>query len=62
MKKVKKPTHYKIISISLYTADIIRLDTMVDELKVRGMTRANRSSLIRSALNQVNLDKVRRGE
>ena len=32
-----KPTHYKIVCISLYTDDIDRLEKMVAELKKRGI-------------------------
>jgi hypothetical protein len=56
-----KPTHYKVICISLYNDDIEHLDQMVDALKARGLTKANRSALIRHALAQVDLDKVPRG-
>ncbi len=56
-----KPQHYKVICISLYTRDLDRLDGLVDELKSRGLTKANRSALIRAALDQVDLDKVPRG-
>jgi hypothetical protein len=56
-----KPAHYKVICISLYTADLERLDEMVDELKAMGLTKANRSALIRHALTQVDLHKVPRG-
>ncbi|MBK9258790.1 MAG: hypothetical protein IPM54_03025 [Polyangiaceae bacterium] len=56
-----RPTHYKVICISMYTDDIERLDEMVDALKARGLTKANRSALIRHALSQVDLDKVPRG-
>lgn len=56
-----KPTHYKVICISMYTDDIDKLDEMVDELKARGLTKANRSALIRHALATVDLDKVPRG-
>lgn len=56
-----KPTHYKVVSISLYTEDIERLDDMVKELKRRGFTKANRSQLIRFALDTVDLDAVPRG-
>lgn len=56
-----KPTHYKVICISMYTKDLARLDALVDELKVRGLTKANRSALIRAALDQLDLDKVPRG-
>ena len=58
---VQKPAHYKVICISLYTSDLDRLDALVDELKARGITKANRSALIRVALDQLDLDKVPRG-
>ncbi len=57
----EKPTHYKVICISIYTDDLARLDEMVDELKARGLTKANRSALIRHALEQVDLNKIPRG-
>lgn len=62
-KKAKnpKPTHYKVVSISLYTEDIQRLEEMVAELKRRGHTKANKSQLIRFALDTVNLDDLPRG-
>ena len=56
-----KPSHYKVICISLYTKDLERLDMLVDELKARGITKANRSALIRVALDQLDLNKVPRG-
>jgi hypothetical protein len=56
-----KPTHYKVICISMYTKDLGRLDDLVEELKGRGITKANRSALIRVALEQLDLDKVPRG-
>ena len=56
-----KPAHYKVICISLYNRDLERLDGLVDELKARGLTKANRSALIRVALEQLDLDKVPRG-
>ena len=55
---VEKPTHYKICCISLYTEDIERLERMVAELKKRGHTKANKSQLIRAALDQVDLGKI----
>lgn len=55
-----KPTHYKVICISLYTKDLEHLDGLVDELKSRGNTKASRSALIRAALEQIDLDKVPR--
>ncbi len=56
-----KPAHYKVICISLYNRDLERLDGLVDELKARGVTKANRSALIRAALDQLDLDRVPRG-
>ena len=56
-----KPAHYKVICISLYTKDLEQLDRLVEELKSRGMTKANRSAVIRVALDQLVLDKVPRG-
>ena len=56
-----KPTHYKIVCISLYTEDIERLEELVAELKRRGHTKANKSQLIRAALDQVDLDKIPKG-
>jgi hypothetical protein len=56
-----KPTHYKVICISMYTKDLAHLDELVTKLKARGLTKANRSALIRAALEQVDLDRVPRG-
>lgn len=56
--KKPRPTHYKIICISLYNDDIERLERLVETLKSRGHTKANKSQLIRAALDQVDLDKV----
>jgi len=56
-----KAEHYKVICISLYTKDLERLDGLVRALKARGLTKANRSALIRVALEQVDPDKVPRG-
>jgi hypothetical protein len=62
LKKAEpKPAHYKVICISLYNRDLDRLDALVDELKARGLTKANRSALIRVALEQLDLDRVPRG-
>jgi len=57
----EKPTHYKVICISLYNKDLQRLDDMVETLKAKGLTKANRSALIRAALEQVDLEKVPKG-
>jgi hypothetical protein len=60
-KREGKPLHYKVICISMYTDDLKRLDTMVEALKARGLTKANRSALIRYALSEVNLERVPKG-
>jgi hypothetical protein len=60
-KRDAKPLHYKVICISMYTDDLKRLDTMVESLKARGLTKANRSALIRYALSEVNLERVPKG-
>lgn len=57
----EKPQHYKVICISMYTEDLKRLDGMVDALKARGLTKANRSALIRYALDAVDLANVPKG-
>jgi len=60
-KRDVKPLHYKVICISMYTDDLKRLDGMVETLKARGLTKANRSALIRYALSEVNLERVPKG-
>ena len=57
--KKPKPTHYKVVCISLYTQDIESLEAKVAELKRRGHTKANKSQLIRIALRQLDIDTVR---
>jgi hypothetical protein len=53
-----RPTHYKVICISMYTQDLEDLDAKVAELKRRGWTKANKSQLIRLALSQIDIDKL----
>jgi hypothetical protein len=60
-RSLDKPLHYKVICISMYTKDLEHLDELVSKLKAKGITKANRSALIRAALDQVDLDKVPRG-
>jgi hypothetical protein len=60
-KRDAKPAHYKVICISMYMDDLKRLDSMVESLKARGLTKANRSALIRYALSGVNLEQVPKG-
>lgn len=51
---MKRPNDgYATICISLYNEDLAKLDTMVDKLKARGLNKANRSGLIRYALEQL---------
>ena len=56
--KKPRPTHYKVICISIYTRDLEDLDAKVAELKRRGWTKANKSQLIRLALATLDLDKL----
>lgn len=51
---------YKVLCISMYVPDVERMDEIVEELKGRGMTGANRSALLRYALSIVDPDKVPR--
>ena len=60
-EKKAKPTHYKIVCISLYNEDIERLENLVRELKKRGHTKANKSQVIRAALDQIDLGKIPKG-
>jgi hypothetical protein len=53
-----RPTHYKVICISMYTRDLEELEAKVAELKRRGWTKANKSQLIRLALATLDLDKL----
>lgn len=53
-----KPTHYRIVSFSLYIEDIARLDELVRRLKEKGYTKANKSQVIRYALATVDIEKM----
>ena len=53
-----RPTHYRVVCISLYTEDLARIDAAVSELKRRGHTKATRSSVLRAAMLQVDLAEV----
>lgn len=55
-RKQSSMTTYKVICISLYRDDLKTLDEMVEQLKRKGVTRANRSALIRYALSHVDLN------
>jgi hypothetical protein len=56
MSPMSPMPHYKIICISLYSDDLKRLDVLVETLKARGCTRANRSALIRCMILGINLE------
>jgi len=53
-----KPTHYRIVSFSLYLEDIARLEDLVRRLKEKGYTKANKSQVIRYALATVDIEKM----
>lgn len=59
-EKKPRPTHYKVVCISLYNEDIERLEMLVRELKRRGYSKANKSLVIRAALEQLDVEKVPR--
>lgn len=54
------PSHYRIVSISLYNEDIEKIDGLVAELKAQGHSKANRSALIRYAIDTVDISKMPR--
>ncbi len=57
----EKPTHYKIVSFSMYTEDIDRLEELVNQAKALGHTKANKSQLVRYALATIDLSKMPKG-
>ncbi len=59
--KKPKPDHYKVICISLYNEDLSHLDEIVQALKDRGFTKANRSAVLRAAMLQFDPAKVTKG-
>ena len=56
--KTEKPSHYKVVCLSLYTEDIEKLNSFVAELKKRGHTKANKSQVVRAALEQLDVSRV----
>lgn len=56
-----RPTHYKIVCLSLYNEDIERLEGLVADLKSRGFTKANKSAVVRFALDSVDISKMPKG-
>lgn len=59
-QRLPKPTHYRVVCFSLYERDLELLNAQVQELKSRGMTRANASAVVRLALAQLDLDAAMR--
>ena len=51
---------YKVICISLYLEDLRSLDAKVETLKRRGLNQANRSALIRFAVDSLDLDSYQK--
>lgn len=51
-----RPKLYKVICISLYLEDLKSLDAKVETMKARGLNQANRSALIRFAVDSLDLD------
>jgi hypothetical protein len=54
-------SHYKIVSISLYNEDIERIDALVSAWKDAGNPKANRSALIRYAIEQIDPSSLPKG-
>lgn len=53
-----KERGFRTICISMYLEPLEELDRMVRLLRSRGLTGMSRSSLLRHALKQIDLDKV----
>ena len=53
-----KPTHYKVVCLSMYTRDLDETDRKIGLLKRHGWSRANRSHLIRIALARLSDDDL----
>ena len=59
-KRGRRPSHYKLVCISLYNHDIEKLEQHVQILKQRGHTKANKSQIIRFAIDKVAVEKMPR--
>lgn len=57
-RRKARPTHYRGVSVTLYNEDVERLEALLQALKARGHTRANKSLIIREALRQIDLDQI----
>ena len=54
----RKPSHYKLVCISLYLHDIAKLEEHVQRLKSLGFTKANKSQVIRFAIDKVLVEQM----
>jgi hypothetical protein len=54
----EKPTHYRVVTYSMYTADLDELERKISLLKQHGWRRANRSHLVRIALARLSDDDL----
>lgn len=59
-RRGRRPSHYKLVCISLYNHDIQKLEQHVQILKQRGHTKANKSQVIRFAIDKVPVEKMPR--
>lgn len=59
-RRKRRPSHYKLVCISLYNHDIEKLEQHVRILKQRGHTKANKSQIIRFAIDKVAVEKMPR--
>ncbi len=59
-RRGRRPSHYKLVCISLYNHDIQKLEQHVQILKQRGHTKANKSQIIRFAIDKVAVEKMPR--
>ena len=53
-----KPTHYKVVCVSMYNADLEVIDQAIAELRARGWTSMNRSKLLRLAVSKLDVAGV----
>ena len=57
-KREKKPIHYRLVCISLYNKDIVRLEQLLRYSRRLGYSKANKSQIIRFALSKVNVAEM----
>ena len=57
-KRSNKPIHYRLVCISLYNKDIVRLEQLLRHSRRLGYSKANKSQIIRFALSKVNITEM----